>query len=285
MAPTPPPPHIESVQPTVHKGEVETVKAQPAKPAPQHPQRPAIHQDFVEEALMRLYEAKWLDSHPGDPNKVNDDDTKKAVREFQTKFDAKPVDDIAGPITRAALKKALQDLAAGLPPPHHQPPPPKPRIDRVSWLKNRIEPGESVFLAVHGVDLDLLMKLDVDLRDRKSKCEVQNHWECLLIDDIGLTPVVIPPSFGRGSEIVASFSGNAAGQEVRYEHQVPLLLMAALHRRHPAAGPRRLALGRVPVDAEDAPNHCRPAHYAEAERPVRAVGDYAIRREREDGRG
>jgi len=210
----------------VHKGEAEKVKAQPPKPAPQHPDRPAVHQDFVEEALMRLYEAKWLDNHPGDPNKVNNDDTKKAVREFQTKFDAKPIDGIAGPITRKALKKALQDLAAGLPPPHFAAPPTKPRIDRVSWLRNRIEPGEPVFLAVHGVDLDLIMTLQVVLKDRVSKRESKLGWDCVLIDNIGVTPVVIPQSFERGAQIVASFSGTAAGQPVQYEHQVPLYIGA-----------------------------------------------------------
>jgi len=222
----PPPPHIEAARPTVHKGEAEKVKAQPPKPAPQHPDRPAVHQDFVEEALMRLYEAKWLDNHPGDPNKVNNDDTKKAVREFQTKFDAKPIDGIAGPITRKALKKALQDLAAGLPPPHFAAPPTKPRIDRVSWLRNRIEPGEPVFLAVHGVDLDLIMTLQVVLKDRVSKRESKLGWDCVLIDNIGVTPVVIPQSFERGAQIVASFSGTAAGQPVQYEHQVPLYIGA-----------------------------------------------------------
>jgi hypothetical protein len=208
----------------VHKGDVEKAKASPPKPAPQHPERPAVHQEFVEDALDRLHRAKWIENHPGDPKKVNDDDTKKAVREFQTKFDAKPIDGIAGPITRRALQQALLDLEAGKPPPHHAPPPPKPRIDRVAWLRNRIEPGEATFLAVHGVDLDLLMTLQITLKDRKSKRESKLAWECVLVNDIGVTPVVFPAAFERGAEVVAAFSGTAAGQQVHYEHNVPIYI-------------------------------------------------------------
>lgn len=94
------------------------MKRSPPKPAAQHPQRPAEHQHFVEDALRKLNEAKWIEHHPGDPARVNDGETKAAVREFQTRFDAPPVDGIAGPITRRALRKALDDLAAGRPAPH-----------------------------------------------------------------------------------------------------------------------------------------------------------------------
>jgi len=220
----PPPPHIESAPVVVHKGDVEKAKAQPPKPVPQHPQRPAVHQQFVEQALDRLHAARWIDSHPGDPDKINDPDTKRAVREFQTKFAVEPIDGIAGPITRKALQRVLQDLQDGKPPPHHAPPPPKPRIDRVAWLCNRIEPGQASFLAVHGVDLDLVTRLQVTLKDRATKREAKLAWDCVLVNDIGVTPVVFPTAFERGAEVVASFSGSAGGAQVHYQHDVPIYI-------------------------------------------------------------
>jgi hypothetical protein len=223
-APRPPlpPPHIESVTPVVHKEPVETVKTTPPKPAPQHPERPTVAQHFVEDALDRLWRAKWIEHHPGDPKQVNDGDTKAAVREFQAKFDAPPIDGIAGPITRKALQRALGDLAEGKPPPHAPSAKKTPRLDRVAWLRNRVEPGEAAFLAVHGVDLDLITSLDITLEDRVSKQTAQLAWPCVLVNDIGVTPVVFPAKFSRGAEILASF----AGAGVHYKHDVPIYIGA-----------------------------------------------------------
>jgi len=216
--------HIERVQPTVHKGEPEAAKTSPPKPAQQHLERPAPHQNFVEDALQRLYKAGWITNHPGDPKKVNDDETKKAVKEFQEKFNAKPVDGIAGPITRKALQQALQDLADGKPPSHEAAPAKNPRIDRVVWLSNRIEPGQGAFMAVHGVDLEVITRLHVTLKDRKSTREAQLAWDCVLISNVGVTPVLFPAVFERGAEVLATFSGTAGGTQVHYEHNVPIYI-------------------------------------------------------------
>lgn len=217
--------HIERAPVTVHKGEVDTVKQAPPRPAPQHPRRPAEHQHFVEDALRKLSEARWLEHHPGDPDQVNDGQTKAAVREFQTRFDAPPVDGIAGPITRRALRKALDDLAAGRPAPHQPPRRRRPRLDRVAWLQNRVEVGGATFLSVHGEDLDLVETFDITLRDRRSGREARVGWPLVLVNDIGTTPVVFPPVFTRGAEIVAQLSGTGSeGTRITYDHAVPVTI-------------------------------------------------------------
>jgi len=214
--------HVERVQVVVHKGEPEKAKATPPKPAKQHPERPAPHQHFVEDALQKLFAAGWIKTHPGDAKNINDAETKKAIREFQETFDAKPIDGIAGPITRKALRKALDDLDDGKSPPGHAPPPKKPRLDKVVWISNRVDPGGGTFLAVHGQDLDQLTMLHVTLKDRTSGRQATLAWDCVLVNDIGVTPVVFPAVFERGAEVVASFSGTVGGTQLTYEHTVPV---------------------------------------------------------------
>ena len=109
--------HVPKAPVTVQKGDVEKVKKAAPKPAKQHAERPTGNQQFVEDALQKLFRAGWIDKDPGDPGKINDAQTKDAVKDFQAKFDAPPVDGDPGPITRKALRKALADLAAGRPGP------------------------------------------------------------------------------------------------------------------------------------------------------------------------
>jgi peptidoglycan hydrolase-like protein with peptidoglycan-binding domain len=90
----------------VPKAHPDPVKAAPP-PAPvqQKPRQVVGHQHFVEAALAELHSAGWIDRAPGKADSVADSATQAAVRDFQTKLDCKPIDGIAGPITRAALKQ------------------------------------------------------------------------------------------------------------------------------------------------------------------------------------
>lgn len=217
--------HVERHPVVVHKGPAEKVKEQPPKAAKQHAERPVPQQHWVETALQKLHDAKWLTAHPGDPTNINDAESKRAIKEFQDKFNAPPIDGIAGKITRAALRQALKDLAAGKAPPNEQPKPRKPHLDRVAWLTNRVGVGGLAFLSAHGDHLDLVTTLSIMLRDRKTNHTAKLGWPMMLVDGIGTTPVVFPPEFKNGAEVLASFSGTGSdGTSIRYEHKVPMYI-------------------------------------------------------------
>lgn len=220
-----PAPHVENAPTVVHKSDPDSVKKAPPKPVKQHPQRPTEPQQFVESALQRLYMAKWIDKDPGQSTDINDPKTKAAVEDFQQKFpDAKPVDGIPGPITRRALRRALDDLDAGKPGPKDPKQPPPPKLDRVAWLVNRVDAGGSTFLALHGQNLDPVDLLKVTLVDRKSKAQAAVDLPIVLVDGIGVTPLVVPAAFKDGAEITATFDGTAAGTKLHYKSDVPLYI-------------------------------------------------------------
>lgn len=202
--------HIENVHPAVAKGSVDKVKDAPPKKASQHSQRPTEMQLWVEAALEKLYEAKWIDKGPGDTSNVNDQETKDAIKDFKQKFNVQPVDDVATPATRQALEKALADLKARTNPPHVPTKPLAPKIEDAAFLTNRIEPGGSAYLYVHGTDLGTVKTLHISLQDKKSKHTESVEWKMQLDEhDVGKTPVKFPAAFKQGAEIIAKLSGQA----------------------------------------------------------------------------
>lgn len=78
---------------------------------------------------------------------------------------------------------------------------------------------------MHGEDLDLVEVLEVTLRDRRSGREAKLGWPLVLVNNIGVTPVMFPPVFTRGAEIVASLAGTGSeGTKIRYDHDVPVTI-------------------------------------------------------------
>jgi len=214
--------HIEKAPVTVQKGDVEKIKKASPKPAKQHAERPTAHQEFVEDALRRLFDAGWIDKDPGDAKNVNDAKTKDAIKDFQTKFDAKPIDGDPGPITRKAMRKALRDLADGKPGPK-DPPKPTTHLDHVTWLFNRVDVGGETYVALHGDDVDKIERLTVTLKDRKGGHEAKVHWRVSVDDGIVTLPIEFPKEFGVGAEVLATFDGKAKdGAKISYAHDVPV---------------------------------------------------------------
>ncbi|HEU4735337.1 MAG TPA: peptidoglycan-binding protein, partial [Kofleriaceae bacterium] len=204
----------------VPRSHPDPVKAAPPPPVvKQKPRQVVGHQHFVESALAQLHAAGWIDKAPGKADSIADPATKAAVRDFQTKLDVKPIDGIAGPITRAALKRALVDLHTGKPNPGK---PNKPMIDHFYWLTNRVDPGGTNALAVHGEHLDLVQTFEITLTDQVSKRSMTLPVPLVAVAGAGVQAVQIPPVFERGAILTAHLKGNASGTILTKASDVPL---------------------------------------------------------------
>jgi peptidoglycan hydrolase-like protein with peptidoglycan-binding domain len=205
----------------VPKSHPDPVKAAPPPPPVQQKPRQVVgHQHFVEAALAELHSAGWIDRAPGKADSVADSATKAAVQDFQTKLKCPPVDGIAGPITRAALKQALVDLHANKPNPNK--PSTKPVIDHFYWLSNRVEPGGTNGLAVHGERLELFQTFEITLTDQVSKRSSTLPVPLVAVAGAGVQAVAIPAVFGRGSILTARLRGTASGTILDKVSDVPL---------------------------------------------------------------
>ena len=190
------------------------------KPAKQPKEQTLPHQHFVEAALTKLHEAKWIDKSPGKLDFAHDSQTRDAVRDFQTKFDAKPIDGIPGPITRAALHKALADLYAGKPNPNK--PDVKPKIERVYWKHNRVEPAGTAKMTIEGEHLDLMQAFELMLHDAAT-----GRTHAVKLPKVGdpgraSVDVAIPDAFVIGVAIVAELTGTHQGAQEKKSSSVPL---------------------------------------------------------------
>jgi peptidoglycan hydrolase-like protein with peptidoglycan-binding domain len=218
---TPPTGKIEKVsvikQPKSHP---DPIKATPPAPAQQTNAQVVSHQHFVESALAELHTAGWIDKSPGDATVISDAATKAAVEDFQVKFKVSPIDGIAGPVTRAALKHALVDLHAAKPNPNK--PDRAPRLDVFYWLSNRVDVGGTNRLAVHGVHLDLVQMFEITLTEQASRRSVTLPVPLLVVNGAAVQSVPIPPAFGIGSILTASVKGKGSRGIVEKASQVPL---------------------------------------------------------------
>jgi hypothetical protein len=206
------------------KKDPDAVKKAPPKPAQQKKEHVVHHQGFVESALAELHAAGWIERSPGKGDSVGDNDTKASVKDFQTKLDVKPIDGIAGPITRKALRQALADLHDGKPNPKKKDP--KPTIEHFYWLRNRVDPGAVNGLAVQGAHLDLVQTFAISLKDKKSGHAEDVSFPLVAINGRGVAPLVVPAAFGVGSLVTARLKGSANGQNIEKESDVPLYIGA-----------------------------------------------------------
>jgi hypothetical protein len=224
---TAPKPTVEAAPPSSVKGDVEKVKNAPAKKAEQPKKKEHFnkHQLWVEEALGTFFDHKWLETDPGDRGNPNDAESKKAIKEFQEKWKLTPVDGVARPEHRKAMEKAIEALLNGEDPPFKLKPPtvPPTKLERVVWLRNRVEVGQPLYFALHGT-VHQIDHLDITFTCRKSKKTKTIPCEVVLDgDNILSQPIGVPDVFDKGSELLASFSGKSKdGVALKYDSKVPL---------------------------------------------------------------
>lgn len=219
---------LEKQAPSTTKGDAEKIKDAPAKKAeqPKQPDKITTQQEWVEKALEKLHKHGWLDHDPGDPTNYNDAETKAAIKEYQEKFKYTPVDGIATKKLRDHMQGTIDDLDAGAENPNKKPPPaPKSKLDRVVWMQNRIQVGEPLYFAMHGV-VHAIEQVKITFTCRKTKksktipCDVD-------LDALGVIqqPIGVPDIFEDGNELLASFSGTAKdGAAIKFDSKVPLYI-------------------------------------------------------------
>ena len=185
------------------------------------------HQLFVEQALHELHGAGWIAKDPGKVDAVYDAATKAAVEDFQTQFKVEPIDGKPGAITRAALKRVLDDLHAGKPNPN-KPEEHRPRVDHFYWLRNRVLPGGSNKLAIHGANLDTLVTLKITLTDENGARE-RLSLPRIPEADRAVFPLTIPATLARGAKLTARLEGSGKdGTTIDKSSKVPLYLEAPI---------------------------------------------------------
>ena len=223
--------HVKDVPVTkIPATEVQTpdaVKKVPPKPVQQKKEHVVDHQLFVEQALHELHGAGWIAKDPGKVDAVYDAATKAAVEDFQTQFKVEPIDGKPGAITRAALKRVLDDLHAGKPNPN-KPEEHRPRVDHFYWLRNRVLPGGSNKLAIHGANLDTLVTLKITLTDENGARE-RLSLPRIPEADRAVFPLTIPATLARGAKLTARLEGSGKdGTTIDKSSKVPLYLEAPI---------------------------------------------------------
>jgi hypothetical protein len=189
------------------------------------------HQRAVEEHLAELHAAGWIDESPGKQTSVIDADTTKATKDFQKKFDAPHSDGIASAPTRRALKKAVADLHAGR---HPKKPDKKPKIDRFYWLRNRVLPGGTTMIAVHGKNLDVIDAFQLTIVDKKSGRQAVLPLPIVTIAGSGIFPVVLPDDVPLGTVLTAKLEGKTNdGTSLHSTTEVPLHVEQPIATRAP----------------------------------------------------
>jgi hypothetical protein len=211
------------------KSDPDPVKATPPAEAPQQKQQTVGHQMFVETALKRLFDATWIDTDPGIPDNVADAQSKAAIKDFQAKWKLDP-DGHAGKKTRAALRRAIEDLEDGKPNPH-QKKQPEPKLKAFYWLSNKVEPGGSVGLAVTGRHLDEVKSYSITLSCKTSGKQATVTARIVVVEGHGRETVTIPDVFGAGSALTATINGTGANGSVSKSSNALLYVRGPLPSR------------------------------------------------------
>jgi hypothetical protein len=210
----------------------DAVKKVPPHPDKQKKGAEVPHQQAVEEGLAQLHAAKLIDESPGKRASVIDADTTKAVKDFQKKFDAPHADGIASPPTRKVLRKAVAAVHAGK---HPKKPDKKPKIDHFYWLRNRVAPGGTTMLAVHGKNLDVVDAFQLTIIDKKSGRQAVLPLPIVTIAGSGIFPVVLPDDIAVGVELTAKLEGKTNdGTALHATSDVPLHVGAPIAAPVPA---------------------------------------------------
>lgn len=222
------PPTYEKVPVVTVKNDPELAKNSPPKKAEQPKKDDKIleQQMWVERALGDLFDHGWLKTDPGDRTNPNDAESKAAIKEFQQKFKCDRTDGNMTKKTRAKMEAALRDLEAGKDDPNAPPPPtPKTSVERIVWLRNRVEKGGAMYFAVHGY-VTKLNSVRITFTCRKTKKTFTMPAD-IELDQRGVIsrPIGLPSIFDDGCELLASFAGKGSdGVEVKYDSKVPLYI-------------------------------------------------------------
>lgn len=210
--------HTEKIKPEKvtgadQKKDHAAVEKKPHKPVEQKPDAPTHNQILVEVQLKTLYSAGWIDKDPGNPDDINDPQSKDAIKAFQKKYGQARrlrVDGIAGPRTRPVLSEMFALCVTGQPDPEATPPEErKPRIERAYWEYNRADPAGRAHIKFEGERLELVRKVAVTLRDALTGTEEVVHFEGHHVRGDGPTAFHLPPSFGLFASIAAKVEATA----------------------------------------------------------------------------
>jgi len=153
------------------------------------------HQQTSEVILIKLFRGGKLKTNPGKADGVNDDQTKKAVLEFQ-KANGLTQTGLPDADTFAKLQKADQETAVsstqhGL----------EPQILLVYWLGNGSPPGGSATLRVHTKDVKRGQVFDVVFHDFLTGKESDAGVKLQIAGDQTDLAIPIPADFPLGSWI------------------------------------------------------------------------------------
>jgi len=214
-----PPVHIPEVQavevPAAEASDAEKIK-QKAKPAEQKKEEPTLSQRMVEERLKSLYVLGIIDKDNGEPDGVNDAQSKEAIKSFQRKYGLK-VDGIAGPITKGKLREVWAEilrtpegqhyLATGERP--KAPASPEGALLGFFWRHGSARPGDKVKL--HAIALGFDGKsFAVRVRDSVSGKSADAGATLKIEQGAGMAEVKIPESgwgFGSSAWVFAVADG------------------------------------------------------------------------------
>ncbi len=191
----------------VPKSNPEPKKAVAPEPAQQKKEEALPHQQWVEGALSELFAAKWIDKDPGKPDAYADAQSKAAIEEFQTKWKLASVDGQPGPKTRAALKKAIDDLHAGKPNPHDKTER-KPAIESMYWSPNSVDAGGTTNFGVKGENLDLVKAYEVSLKDAKTGASETVTLHMVAANGAASERLKVPAKFAAGSTLEISLKAD-----------------------------------------------------------------------------
>lgn len=208
-APGKPPVHIPEVEaiqvPEADASNPEKVK-QKAKPVDQKKEEPTLSQLMVEQRLKALYVLGIIDKDNGEPDEVNDPQTKEAVKAFQKKYDLK-VDGIAGPKTKGKLKEIWAEVGRSPQGQHYlatgqKPGKPTEALKIVLgffWRHGTAKPGDKVKLHVVASGFDG-KSFPIQVKDSVSGKIADTGTALKVEKGVGIAEVSIPnESWGFGS--------------------------------------------------------------------------------------
>lgn len=260
---------IEGTKPTkTPKSNPDPVAANPPKPADQKKKETVSHQLWTELSLQELFLAGWLDADPGKPDNVADAQSKKTLKEFQQKWKL-DTHGHADKATRQALEKALSDLHEGKPNPHETKPP-KPELKHAYWLKNNVEPGGSVSLAVDGGHLDLVKSYDVTLTDKKTGASEKVTARITIDHGHGVESITIPEKFAAGAQLTAKVHGTSNGGDVDKS------IEAILYVKGPKTNDWVWEEEKWPSDMKDTLKQLRLTHKGSGQLEQRKITQYGV---------
>ena len=171
-----------------------------------------VAQVVAQHFLQMLFTGKKLDTDPGVADGVNNDKTKAAVEEFQTK-NGLPVTKVPDSATHKKLAAVVASHA-----PTADKPGLHPGVTNLYWIGNTIDPGGSGRLRLHSVDLKVCESCTIHLHDDRSGKD-EDASVTLTVDALE-SEVDVPIPFPAGASVQARVVTQSAGE---------IFTLAALH--------------------------------------------------------